>query len=163
MSYDRKVKLVFVRVATILAAAIGQYAQKLGVVFLEQRQHPIIEQTCGRDRCLAVVELGAKASFKASPQNPPAAREIPRQFEARARRWLDEIITGSVSDAQHLARRERCTVRQIHLTLSLAFLAPKLMKAAAEGRLPRGINIERLRNSHPEWGRQFEELGLDPD
>jgi site-specific DNA recombinase len=28
----------------------------------------------------------AKASFKASPQNPPAARHTPRQFEARARR-----------------------------------------------------------------------------
>src|SRR5215831_7353799 len=60
---------------------------------------------------------------------------------ARGRRWLDEIITGSVSDAQHLARRERCTVRQINLTLALAFLAPQLVKAAVEGRLPRGINI----------------------
>jgi hypothetical protein len=63
---DRKVKLIFVslRVATILAAAVGQYAQKLDVVLLEQRQHPIIEQICRRDRCLAVIELGAKASFK---------------------------------------------------------------------------------------------------
>jgi len=49
------------------------------------------------------------------------------------------------------------------MTLSLAFLAPQLVKAAVEGRLPRGINIDRLRNSHPESGRQFEELGLDPD
>jgi hypothetical protein len=51
-----KVKLVFVslRVATILAAAVGQYAQKLDVVLLEQRQHPIIEQICRRDRCLTV-------------------------------------------------------------------------------------------------------------
>jgi hypothetical protein len=64
---DRKVELVFVRVATILAAAVGQYAQKLDVVLLEQRYRPIIEQICRSDRCLAVVELGAKASFKASP------------------------------------------------------------------------------------------------
>jgi site-specific DNA recombinase len=48
------------------------------------------------------------------------------------------------------------------LTLSLAFLAPQLVKAAVEGRLPRGINIERLRDPSTEWGRQFEELGLDP-
>jgi hypothetical protein len=34
-------------------------------------------------------------------------------------------------------------MRQINLTLSLAFLAPQLVKAAVEGRLPRGINIER--------------------
>ena len=82
---------------------------------------------------------------------------------ARGRRWLIEIIAGSVTDAGQLAKRERCTLRQVNLTLSLAFLAPQLVKAAVEGRLPRGINIDRLRNSHPEWGRQFEELGLDPD
>src|SRR5258705_950502 len=58
---DRKVKLVFVslRVATILTAAVGQYAQKLDIVLLEQRQHPIIEQICRRDRCLAIVKLSA--------------------------------------------------------------------------------------------------------
>jgi hypothetical protein len=31
------------------------------------------------------------------------------------------------------------------MTISLAFLAPNLVKAAVEGRLPRGIGIERLR------------------
>jgi hypothetical protein len=82
---------------------------------------------------------------------------------ARGRRWLDEIVGGSVTDAKQLAKRERCTVRQVNMTLSLAFLAPQLVKAAVEGCLPRGINIERLRNPHAEWSRQFEELGLDPD
>jgi site-specific DNA recombinase len=82
---------------------------------------------------------------------------------ARGRRRLDEIVSGSVTDAGQFAERERCTLRQINLTLSLAFLAPQLVKAAVEGRLPRGINIERLRDPHAEWSRQFEELGLDPD
>jgi hypothetical protein len=31
------------------------------------------------------------------------------------------------------------------MTISLAFLAPNLVRAAVEGRLPQGINIERLR------------------
>ena len=82
---------------------------------------------------------------------------------ARGRRWLNEIVTGSITDANQLAKRERCTVRQVNLTLSLAFLAPQLVKAAVEGRLPRGINIGRLRDPYAEWGGQFEELGLDPD
>src|SRR5262245_43684563 len=81
---------------------------------------------------------------------------------ARGRRWLDELSSGAVTDAQQLAKRERCTVRQVNLTLSLAFLAPQLVKAAVEGRLPRGINLERLRALHVEWIRQFQELGLDP-
>jgi site-specific DNA recombinase len=81
----------------------------------------------------------------------------------RGRRWLQEIVTGSATNAVQLAKRERCTVRQVNLTLSLAFLAPQLVKAAVEGRLPRGINIERLRGPDAEWSRQFKELGLDPD
>ena len=81
---------------------------------------------------------------------------------AHGRRWLDEIMTGSITDAAQLAKREQCTVRQINLTLSLAFLAPQLVKAAVEGRLPRGVNIERLRDPDPNWTRQFQELGLDP-
>jgi site-specific DNA recombinase len=81
---------------------------------------------------------------------------------ARGRSWLDEIVSGSVTGAEQLAERERCTVRQVNLTLSLAFLAPQLVKAAVEGRLPRGINIERLRDPDANWGRHFQDLGLQP-
>ena len=54
-------------------------------------------------------------------------------------------------------------MRQINLTVLLAFLAPPLVKAAVEGRLPRGINIERLRDPDAVWSRQFKDLGLDPN
>jgi len=47
------------------------------------------------------------------------------------------------------------------MTISLAFLAQDLVKAAVEGRLPRGIGIERLRDAPAEWSRQFETLGLN--
>jgi hypothetical protein len=47
------------------------------------------------------------------------------------------------------------------MTISLAFLAPDLVRAAVEGRLPRGIDIERLRDTPAEWSRQFEALGLN--
>ena len=35
------------------------------------------------------------------------------------------------------------------MTISLAFLAPGLVKAAVKGRLPRGIGVERLRDPKP--------------
>jgi hypothetical protein len=82
---------------------------------------------------------------------------------ARGRRWLDEIVSGSITDAAQLARRERCTTRQINLTLSLAFLAPQLVKAAVEGRLPRGTNIQRLRDPDSNWTTQFQNLSLNPN
>ena len=81
---------------------------------------------------------------------------------ARGRRWLDEMISGSATDAEQIASRERCSVRHVNMTISLAFLAPKLVRAAVEGRLPRGINIARLRDAPAEWNQQFEALGLNP-
>jgi site-specific DNA recombinase len=81
---------------------------------------------------------------------------------ARGRRWLDEIVSGSVTDVQQIATRQRCSVRQVNMTISLAFLAPDLVRAAVEGRLPRGIGVERLRDAPAEWSQQFEAVGLNP-
>jgi hypothetical protein len=81
---------------------------------------------------------------------------------SRGRWWLDEIVSGSVTDVESIAARQKCSVRQVNMTISLAFLAPDLVKAAVEGRLPRGIGIERLRDAPAEWSRQFEALGLKP-
>jgi hypothetical protein len=40
-------------------------------------------------------------------------------------------------------------------TISLAFLAPNLVRAAVEGRLPRGIGIERLRDPNQKIAAPF--------
>jgi site-specific DNA recombinase len=81
---------------------------------------------------------------------------------ARGRRWLDEIVSGSVTDIKQIATRQKCSARQVNMTISLAFLAPDLVRAAVEGRLPRGIGVERLRDAPAEWSQQFEALGLNP-
>jgi hypothetical protein len=41
---------------------------------------------------------------------------------ARGRRWLDEIVTGKVTSAEQIAARDKCSVRQVNMTISLAFL-----------------------------------------
>jgi site-specific DNA recombinase len=79
---------------------------------------------------------------------------------ARGRRWLDEIVAGTVTSVEQIAAREKCSIRQVHMTISLAFLAPRLVKAAVEGRLPRGIGVTRLRDAPAEWTRQYVMLGL---
>ena len=79
---------------------------------------------------------------------------------ARGRRWLDEIVTGAVTSMEQIAAREKCSIRQVHMTISLAFLAPNLVQAAVEGRLPRGIGVARLRDAPAEWSRQHAMLGL---
>jgi hypothetical protein len=78
---------------------------------------------------------------------------------ACGRRWLDEIVAG-VADVEQIAAREKCSVRQVNMTISLAFLSPTLVKAAIDGRLPRGIGIARLRDAPAEWSKQHAMLGL---
>jgi hypothetical protein len=46
------------------------------------------------------------------------------------------------------------------MTISLAFLAPDLVKAAIEGRLPHGMGVARLCELPAEWSRQHVVLGL---
>jgi len=70
--------------------------------------------------------------------------------------------SGKVTELEQIAAREKCSVRQVNMTISLAFLAPNLVRAAVQGRLPRGIGVERLRDAPAEWSRQFETLGLNP-
>jgi site-specific DNA recombinase len=106
------------------------------------------------------------------PRNTSRSDVRPEQFErrprlvsviARGRQWLDDVVSGRVTTVAELCVREKCSVRQVNMTISLAFLAPNLVKAAVDGRLPRGVGIERLRDLPTEWSRQFEALGLNPD
>ena len=48
------------------------------------------------------------------------------------------------------------------MTVSIAFIAPGLVKAAVKGRLPRGIGVAALRDAPAEWSLQFVRLGLAP-
>ena len=79
---------------------------------------------------------------------------------ARGRRWLNELISDSASNVESIVAREGCTARQVNMTISLAFLAPDLVKAAIDGTLPHGMGVTRLRDLPSEWTRQRQILGL---
>jgi len=79
---------------------------------------------------------------------------------ARGRRWLDELIADPTASADSIAARENCSARKINMTMSLAFLAPDLVKAAIDGRLPYGMGVARLTDLPAEWSRQHQLLGL---
>src|SRR5260370_237920 len=79
------------------------------------------------------------------PHNASRSGVRPEQFErrarlvsaiARGRRWLDDVVSGRVTTIAELCAREKCSVRQVNMTISLAFLAPNLVKASVESRLP---------------------------
>ena len=87
-------------------------------------------------------------------------REILVASIARGRRWLDELIADPTANTESIAGREGCSVRKVNMTISLAFLAPDLVKAAIDGRLPHGMGVARLCDLPAEWSRQRQMLGL---
>jgi hypothetical protein len=77
-------------------------------------------------------------------------------------RWLEELLSDPRQTLESLALREHKTDRSIRMTLSLAFLAPDVVKAAIEGRLPRGFGLKRLVDIPMAWPDQWRALGLEP-
>ena len=73
---------------------------------------------------------------------------------------MNALMTEPAINVEAIAQREGCSVRKVNMTLSLAFLAPDLVKAAIEGRLPYGMGVTRLCELPAEWSRQYRALGL---
>jgi DNA invertase Pin-like site-specific DNA recombinase len=156
-----------------LVANIVVHADKLVLRFKSDQTDEAPDQTDGPSLTIPWRKPPSKRARRILlPQNASRSDNRPEQFERRARlvnaiaqgrRWLDDVVSGRVTSVAELCMREKCSIRQVNMTISLAFLAPNLTKAAVEGRLPRGIGVERLRDPPSVWGKQFEALGLNPE
>jgi site-specific DNA recombinase len=85
---------------------------------------------------------------------PANARAILIEALRDAHRWLDELLSDPRLTLESIASREDKSERSIRMTLSLAFLAPDIVKAAVEGRLPRGFGLKRLVDLPMVWPDQ---------
>ena len=63
---------------------------------------------------------------------------------ARARRWFDDLASGRTASISAIAARERVSARYVGRLLRLAFLAPPIVDAIADGRQPPDVTMERL-------------------
>jgi hypothetical protein len=108
-------------------------------------------------------EIILPASTSSHPDPRPIRAETRAKLVtaiAKGRHWLDQLIAGTVSNVEQIAAREKCSIRQVNRTITLAFIAPTLVEAAVDGRLPRGIGVATVRDFPAEWTRQYERLGL---
>jgi hypothetical protein len=94
------------------------------------------------------------------------ARVILLRSIALGRRWLDQIVRGTIGSMDAIAEREGCSRRQVERMIASAFLGPQIARAAAEGRLPRRVNARALADAPIEWSRRWqadqEEIRLRP-
>jgi site-specific DNA recombinase len=91
---------------------------------------------------------------------PANARAILVEALGNANRWVDELLSDPRLTLESMASQKRKTVRSIRMTSWLAFLAPEIVKAAVEGRLPRGFGLKRLIDLPMAWPDQWRALGL---
>jgi len=108
-----------------------------------------------------------RETIQGAGERPSAMR--PMRTKARAllidalrdaHHWLDDLTTSANQTIESLAAREGKTERSVRMTLSLAFLCPTLVKAALDGRLPRGFGTRRLMDLTIDWSKQWSALGL---
>jgi site-specific DNA recombinase len=63
---------------------------------------------------------------------------------ARAHRWFDQLLSGEVKSLTAIATREGLNYRFVGKLVRLAFLAPEIVEAIAEGRQPPEVSTELL-------------------
>ena len=88
------------------------------------------------------------------------ARAVLAESLRDAHSWLDELVVDPNQSIESIAAREHKSERSIRMTLSLAFVAPPIIAAAVEGRLPRGFGAKRLMDLPMVWSHQWTALGL---
>jgi site-specific DNA recombinase len=88
------------------------------------------------------------------------ARVVFAESLSNAHRWLDELTKDPHQTIEVIAAREHKSERSIRMTLSLAFVAPPIVAAAIEGRLPRGFGSKCLMDLPTVWSHQWTALGL---
>jgi hypothetical protein len=86
------------------------------------------------------------------------ARIVLLRSIAFARRWLDDVVSGT--SLHDIAAREGFTIRHVENTIPLAFLAPDIVRAVVDARLPRGISSRSVADPALEWSRQWSRLGI---
>lgn len=79
---------------------------------------------------------------------------------AQGRHWLGQIATGDATEIAVIAQKHQISEKTVRSTLSLAFLAPDIVQAAIDGRLPRGLGVSQMTDLPADWSLQRQQLGL---
>ncbi|WP_444849088.1 resolvase [Methylopila sp. Yamaguchi] len=114
---------------------------------------PSPRRTCGR-------QILAASDATARPMKAEA-RAVLLRWIALGRKWIGELSRSSTLDLDQLAQRQGCTRRHVDRVIGYAFLAPDIVTAIAEGRLPRGVTASVLADAPMLWSEQWRAIGLE--
>jgi hypothetical protein len=94
----------------------------------------------------------------------PARVDLPLlNATARAYRWSNDLLAGRARSIGEIARREHITGRHVRHVMRLAFLAPRIVDAIAEGRQPADLSTIAMTQRielPPLWSAQKQALNI---
>lgn len=92
------------------------------------------------------------------PQTRPTEPEVDAvllRAIVRAWRWRSDIEEGRAHSIIEIAEREKLTDSFVVRVLVLTTLAPDILQAVLDGRLPQGLTLEKVIGSvSPSWSEQ---------
>lgn len=111
-----------------------------------------------------LVKRGGRKAIQL-PDGAPLRRNIDNTLikaVARAFRWKRLLETGAFATIAELAEHEGIAAPYLTRTMRLAQLAPDVVEAILDGRQPRHLTLEALRQPLPEaWDAQKQMLAVD--
>lgn len=109
-----------------------------------------------------VVKRGGRKEIQL-PENAPQTRRSDNTLIkalGRAFRWKRMMESGEFATIAELAESERIAAPYLTRTMRLSLLSPDLVEAILDGRQPRHLTLEILRQPLPQnWTEQMRSLG----
>lgn len=134
-------------------ATISEDALELTLADGDVIRLPSTRRTSGR-------QILAASDAIARPMKAEA-RAVLLRWIALGRKWVGELSRSSTLELDQLAQRHGCTKRHVERMIGYAFLAPDIVTAIAEGRLPRGVTASVLADAPMLWWEQLRAIGLE--
>ena len=94
--------------------------------------------------------------FRSNERKRPESRDAILLAVAKARAWIDDLLSGRFRSFAEIARSEGKVERHIRLLAPLAFLLPQILTAIANGTLHQDVAVTTLARAVPSlWELPF--------
>ena len=103
--------------------------------------------------------LGVQEQSASRPMRVEARTRMLKGI-TQGRNWLGMLVTGKANDISSIAAQHKLSEKTVRSTISLAFLAPDIVQAAINGKLPRGMGITQMTDLPADWAKQRHQLGI---
>jgi DNA invertase Pin-like site-specific DNA recombinase len=131
----------------------------------ESEMQPVASLCMTRHIPMLMKRRGVEMRLVINGATPPSSAADPALVKAvaRAYRWFEDLSSGRMASTAEIAAREGIRARYVRRILPLAFLAPDIIEAIANGQQPVDLTAHRLTQLETpatDWVAQRQSFGF---